>query len=170
MTYKDEIRRAMNFLADRHAIFLGQAVEYPGTAMTETLADVSSRQKMELPVAEDLQMGLSIGFSLAGALSISIFPRWNFLLLATNQLVNHLDKIPIYSSFRPKVIIRVGIGSIYPLDPGPQHSGDFTEAFDHLLKMVRVIDLDRVRDVFPEYERAARFDGSTLLIEHMDMY
>ncbi len=161
----------MNFLAKAHnALFLGQAVEYPGTAMTETLVDVPLWQKMEMPVAEDMQMGLSIGLSLAGAFPVSIFPRWNFLLLATNQLINHLDKIPIYSSFRPKVIIRVGIGSIFPLDPGLQHSGDFTNAFDHLCEMVRIVNLDRVSDVFPEYVRAAKLKGSTLLIEHMDMY
>ena len=39
---------------------------------------------------------------------ISIFPRWNFLLLAANQLVNHVDKINEMGAkkFRNKIIIR----------------------------------------------------------------
>ena len=30
---------------------------------------------------------------MSGKIPVSIFPRWNFLLLAINQLVNHLDKL-----------------------------------------------------------------------------
>ena len=38
MKYSDEFTKAMDFLAkDPKTIFLGQAVEYPGTAMTNTL-------------------------------------------------------------------------------------------------------------------------------------
>ena len=47
---------------------------------------------IELPVAEEMQMGMSFGMSLDGTIPISIYPRWNFLLCAINQLVNHLDK------------------------------------------------------------------------------
>jgi len=110
ITYDGEIRRSMKWLAEEHnAFFIGQAVEFPGTAMTGTLVDVPDSQKMELPVSEDMQLGISTGLALGGVLPVSIFPRWNFFLLATNQLVNHLDKITLFSSFAPKVIIRVGI-------------------------------------------------------------
>jgi len=172
MTYSGEIRRAMKWLAEEHdAIFLGQAVEYPGTAMTGTLTDVPKEKKMEMPVAEDMQMGISIGLALEGKLPISIFPRWNFFLLATNQLVNHLDKIPLFSDFAPKVIIRVGIGSTNPLDPGPQHSGDLTEAYRHLCDTVQIWNLDGdVEGIFPAYESAMRREGSSIMVEHMGRY
>lgn len=171
MTYSGEIRRAMKWLAEEHnALFLGQAVEYPGTAMTETLSDVPSEQKMELPVAEDMQLGLSIGLALAGRLPVSIFPRWNFFLLATNQLVNHLDKIPIFSDFSPKVIIRVGIGSVHPLDPGPQHSGDLTDAYKLLCETVKIIKLEVPEEIFGQYEQAIEREMSTVFVERMDRY
>ena len=171
MTYAGEIRRAMKWLAEEHnATFLGQAVEYPGTAMTGTLADVPEDQLQEMPVAEDLQLGLSIGIALAGGLPISIFPRWNFFLLATNQLVNHLDKIPLYSTYRPKVIIRVGIGATTPLDPGPQHSGDLTEAFELLCETVKIIKLTRTESIFDHYQNAVIADYSTIFVECMDKY
>jgi len=170
-TYAGEIRRAMKWLSEEHnAIFLGQAVAFPGTAMTETLTDVPENQKMEMPVAEDMQLGLSIGLALGGARPVSIFPRWNFFLLAANQLVNHLDKIPLFSSYRPKVIIRVGIGSEVPLDPGPQHFGDLTKAYQLLCETIRIVRVFRTEDVFTLYKDAAEREGSTILVEHMDRY
>ena len=79
-------------------VFLGQAVEYKGTAMYNTLRDIDNGKRIELPVCEDLQMGMTNGLALAGKIPVSIFPRWNFLLLGTNQIVNHLDKIPKISA------------------------------------------------------------------------
>ena len=100
----------MDLLAkDSRTIFLGQAVEYPGTAMHKNLTNVSSEKLYELPVAEEMQMGITIGLALNGNIPISIYPRWNFLLLAMNQLVNHLDRMPHISNggYKPKVIVRV---------------------------------------------------------------
>jgi pyruvate/2-oxoglutarate/acetoin dehydrogenase E1 component len=130
--YQEALTGAMNLLAeDNRTVFLGQSVAVPGTAMRTTLEDVASNKLIELPVDEDFQMGIATGMALAGYLPVSVFPRWNFLLLATNQIVNHLDKLGELSRLdpAPKVIIRTGIGSEYPLNPGPQHTGDFTEAF-----------------------------------------
>jgi len=103
---------------------------------------------------------------------VSIYPRWNFLLLAVNQIVNHLDKLPMISSYRPRVIIRTGIGSERPLHPQHQHVGDFTEAFRLMCKTVDVIRLDEAADIFPAYEKALnRDDGrSTIVVEHGDFY
>ena len=93
MKYFDELKRSMEMLAEHpKTLFLGQAVECAGTGMTNTLKDVSNEKKLELPVCEDLQMGMTNGIALAGKIPVSIFPRWNFLLFGTNQIVNHLDK------------------------------------------------------------------------------
>ena len=87
--YFDELKRAMEWLAGHDdTIFLGQAVAVPGTAMSNTLTGVAQEKLIELPVAEEMQMGMSLGFALAGQVPISIYPRWNFLLLAMNQLIN----------------------------------------------------------------------------------
>ena len=84
----------MDFLGQfDDTVFLGQSVAVAGTAMRNTLLNIDQNKLVELPVEEDFQMGLSIGMALSGMIPISIFPRWNFLLLATNQVVNHLDKL-----------------------------------------------------------------------------
>jgi pyruvate/2-oxoglutarate/acetoin dehydrogenase E1 component len=175
MKYFDELKRSMEFLAkDHRVLFLGQAVSCPGTAMSNTLKDVSPDQLIELPVDEEMQMGMANGLALAGYIPVSIFPRWNFLLLAANQIVNHLDKFEDMSNgaCRPKVIIRTGIGSERPLHPQYQHVGDFTEAFRILCKRIEIIRLDEPGDIFPAYEKAfLRHDGkSTLLVEYGDYY
>lgn len=173
--YLDELTRAMEFMGSHsNTIFVGQSVEVAGTAMRNTLLNVDKGKLLELPVEEEFQMGLSIGMALSGMIPISIFPRWNFLLLATNQIVNHLDKLKdLTQSETPgKVIIRTGIGSEKPLHPGPQHTGDFTEAFKLMCPKINVVRLDSTESIFDEYQNAyERTDGvSSLLIEWSDKY
>jgi len=174
MKYFNELKRAMEYLAEHNVLFLGQAVEYAGTAMTNTLKEIPKNKLLELPVTEELQMGISMGLSLNGITPISIYPRWNFLLLATNQIVNHLDKISLLSNneYRPKVIIRTSIGSERPLHPQHQHVGDFTESFKLMCKNIEFIVLKEPKDIFPAYKKALkRADGkSTVLIEYGDYY
>ena len=175
MKYSEELTKAMDFLAkDPRTIFLGQAVEYPGTAMTGTLKNVPKDKLYEIPVAEEMQLGITNGLALNSFIPVSMFPRWNFLLLATNQLVNHLDKFEIMSQgqFKTKVIIRTSIGSQRPLHPQHQHVGDFSEAFKKVLNTVEIITLKDVKDILPSYEKALkRNDGkSTILVEYGDYY
>jgi pyruvate/2-oxoglutarate/acetoin dehydrogenase E1 component len=175
LKYADELKRAMEWLAqDPRTLFLGQAVEVAGTAMSGTVKDIPLERRLEMPVCEELQMGMSNGLALAGFVPVSIYPRWNFLVLAVNQLVNHLDKMAVMSGggYRPKVIIRTSIGSERPLHPQYQHVGDYTDAFRAMLTTVEVIRLDEPEDIFPAYEKALlRDDGrSTLLVEWGDYY
>ncbi len=175
MKYFDELKRAMTFLAqDPRTIFIGQAVAAAGTAMTNTLKDVPRDRLIELPVAEEMQMGMTTGMALTGLVPVSIFPRWNFLLCAISQLVNHLDKVQVMSNngYKTKAIIRTGIGSQRPLHPQHQHVGDYTEALRAMCSTIEVIRLEEPADIFPAYERALlRDDGrSTILVEYGDYY
>jgi len=175
MKYFEELKRSMNYLANnKKTIFIGQAVEVPGTAMSNTLKDINSKKLLELPVAEEMQMGITTGLALEGNIPVSIFPRWNFLLLAMNQLINHLDKVSIMSNngFNVKAIIRTGVGSQRPLHPQYQHIGDFTDSVKKMCSTIDVISLKEANDIFPSYEKALnRKDGrSTILVEFGDYY
>lgn len=153
-------------------LFVGQAVEFAGTAMTNTLKNVPEYKKLEMPVNEDMQMGITNGLAIKGFVPVSIYPRWNFLLLAFNQLVNHLDKIPMISNYPTKVIVRTGIGSERPLHPQWQHVGDYTDALQRMVTNIEVIRLDEPEQIFESYVRAyERTDGkSTVLVEWGDYY
>lgn len=170
-SYAGELTRAMEMLAeDPRVIFLGQAVKYKGTAMSGTLEGISEDRRIEMPVCEEMQMGISIGLSLKGYIPVSVYPRWNFIVLATNQLVNHLDKLPVISTYRPKVIVRVGVGSERPLYPGLQHTGDFSNAFRLLCKNIWIEQLTEPEQVFPAYQAAMKREKSTILVEYGDYY
>lgn len=171
MTYYDCLTEAMTKLAgEPTALFLGQSIAYPGQAMHETLRGVHHSKRLEFPVAEDFQMGYSLGLALTGVLPICIYPRMDFLLLAANQLVNHLDKLPEMEWPAAKVIIRVAVGSTEPVNAGPQHTQDHTQAFASMLRNVRVRSLLRAEQIIPAYESALRRPESTLLIEYASEY
>ena len=58
--YRQELIKSMNFLSKkRDTLFLGQSVSYSGNAIFNTLKNVPIK-KIELPVFEDTQMGMSI--------------------------------------------------------------------------------------------------------------
>ena len=165
----------MNYLAkNERTIFLGQAVKVPGTSMSNTFKEINPNKLIELPVAEEMQMGIANGFAINGLIPVSVFPRWNFLLLAMNQLINHLDKIKLMSNdgYKTKVIIRTGIGSERPLHPQYQHVGDFTDAVKKMCTNIEIIKLNEVKDIFPSYKKALeREDGkSTIVVEYGDYY
>lgn len=169
--YNAELVKAMNWLArEQNVLFVGQAVKYAGTGMFDSLREVHPRAKMEFPVAENFQTGFCIGLALQGLIPINIMPRWNFLLCATDQIVNHLDKLPLMSDggYRPKVITRVAVGTENPVDPQDQHKGDFSDAFESMLKTVRVVRLKTPEDILPAYQEALFAPTSTILVEYPD--
>ena len=164
-SYKDALSSAMERLAgDERVVFLGQGVACPGTFMSTTLVGVPDGQKIELPVMEESQLGMSIGLALAGFVPVSIYPRWNFLLLAANQLVNHLDKM------RPHVIVRVGVGSTAPLYPGEQHVGDFTDSFRQMMPNTHFERIYEPADVAAAYADALKREGPSVIVEIADAY
>ena len=173
MTYHDELCKAMVMLSEHpRAIFMGQGVGAPGTSMHSTLKDVPRAKRLEMPVAEELQMGMVIGMALEGWLPICIFPRWNFMLRAADQLVNHLDRLPIYSGgeFKPKVIIRTAVPSTSPFNPGPQHGDDFADAFHTMCRTIQFRDLVRAEMIVPAYQAALASDAPMILSEFTDLY
>jgi pyruvate/2-oxoglutarate/acetoin dehydrogenase E1 component len=173
MKYTDEIVKAMSMLADNpKTIFIGQAVEYEGTGLYDSLSHLHKNKRMELPVAEYLQSGLANGMAIEGLIPVSTYPRWNFLLMGTDQIVNHLDKFKSMSNGKltPKVIIRVAVGSEQPVDPQCQHKGNFAEAFRNMTINTEIIELIEPEDILPAYTKALnRKDNiNTILVEFSD--
>ncbi len=173
LNYFNELTRSMEYLSQNEkVIFLGQCVGCPGNALFKTMPNIDTCRKLELPVIEDTQMGMSIGLSFSGFIPVTVYPRWNFLALATNQLANHLDKFTEMTVGRvePKVIVRVCVGSTKPLHPGVQHCSDFTDAYKVLLNNIDVIRIEEPEQVFPAYEKALHSDRSSIIVEVADYY
>ena len=171
--YKDELIKSMEWLSEKdNTIFLGQSVLYSGTAIYNTLKTLPESKRLETPVFEEVQMGMSTGMAMDGLVPISCFPRFDFLMRCMDSLVNHLDKMQTMTefNFRPKVIIRTSIGSTNPLNGGVQHTQDYTTQMKTMLSEVKVVMLDEPEDIMKEFNKAYYREGSTLLIEHGDYY
>lgn len=163
MSYFDELTASMTRLAEHpKTLFVGQNMRYDGQRMHASFSGVPMERRIEMPVCEDLQMGFCTGLALEGYIPICVFPRIDFMLLAANQLVNHLDKI---TGFQPKVIIRTAVGSTKPLNPGPQHTQDHSEAFSLMLKSIPVFEFKP-----GVYEDAMELPGSVVVVERMEKY
>lgn len=171
--YYSALCDAMSLCAEHpHSVFMGQAVAADGTGMSKSFRHLPPDRLLELPVAEEMQLGMSIGMSLDGMLPISVYPRFNFLLLAFNQMVNHLDKLSLYSQdgYRPKVLVRVAVPTDSPMNPGVQHLGDYTEALASMLHTVAIRRLLHPEYVLPMYREALASEGSTILVEYASLY
>ena len=170
LNYAKELERAMVYLSEQEGtIFLGQSMVYGGIAIANSFNAIPLEKRFEMPVAENLQLGISTGMALAGYVPVSVFPRWNFLILAADQLVNHLDKFSdmTLGQYKPKVIVRVAVGVTEPIDPQEQHIGDFTEGFKKIVKNINIVKLESAEQIMEEYVKAyTRNDGvSTILVE-----
>jgi len=164
--FKEAVNSAMLKLAEQeNVIFVGQSVRYDGAAIFDSLKGVPMEKRLEMPVIEDFQMGFCTGLALAGKLPICIYPRIDFMLLCANQLVNHLDKLPMFG-WHPKVIIRTTVGGKKPLDAGPQHTQNHAEAFRLMCKSVDVVQVHTPTEVLLAYSIALAAKGSTLIVEN----
>lgn len=165
-SFKEAVNAAMLKLAeDPRVVFVGQSVRYDGAAIFDSLNGVPMEKRLEMPVIEDFQMGFCTGLALAGRLPVCIFPRMDFMLLCMNQLVNHLDKLPLFG-WHPKVIIRTTVGAKKPLDAGPQHTQDHTESLRLMLQNIAVMQVTHANTVRIAYESAISSSGSTLIVEN----
>ena len=107
--YKDALTSAMTFLGEQeNTIFVGQQIVYAGNPMSTTLGNVSKDKMIELPVMEETQMGMSLGIAMMGKTVITFYPRWDFIISATTQLVNHVDKFELMTGKRANILIRLG--------------------------------------------------------------
>jgi pyruvate/2-oxoglutarate/acetoin dehydrogenase E1 component len=164
--FRKAVNAAMRKLAlDPRVVFVGQSVRYDGAAVYDSLDGVPMDKRLEMPVIEDFQLGFCTGLALLGKLPICIFPRMDFMLLAMNQLVNHLDKLPLFG-WNPKVIIRTMVGQKTPLDAGPQHTQNHTAAFTRMLTNIHVVEVSTPKEVEQEYAFAYSAKRPVLIVEN----
>jgi pyruvate/2-oxoglutarate/acetoin dehydrogenase E1 component len=171
--YKDSLTNMMTKLGKMdNTVFLGQQILFPGNPMSGTLIDVPKEKMIELPVMEDSQMGMSLGMAMTGKFVITFYPRWDFLICAANQLVNHVDKIELMSNgqWKPNIIIRVAKGSEIPLNPGPQHRGNYFNEFQSITQTIKFFDCLTVDDIENAYNHAINEGGITLINEYPEKY
>jgi pyruvate/2-oxoglutarate/acetoin dehydrogenase E1 component len=169
--YKDALSNAMKQLGEQdNVIFIGQQIVYAGNPMSTTLNDVPKEKMVELPVMEETQMGMSLGIAMTGKTVVTFYPRWDFIICAANQLVNHIDKYELMTGKKANILIRLGKGSDKPLDPGHQHKGNYYDEFKSICKNINFHDLKNWEDIEVAYQNAYKNGGIHCLVEYPELY
>jgi hypothetical protein len=168
-SYKEAANFAMKELGELGAIFIGYNVAR-GDAMG-TLGSVPSDQKLETPVAENLMTGLGIGMSFEGFLPVVYFERHDFMLVAMDAIVNHVDKIERIShgEFKVPLIIRAVTADAGPFYSGITHSQDFTEMLRAAVDFP-VTDPVNGEDLLQAFRSAVESGRPAIVIERKSRY
>jgi pyruvate dehydrogenase E1 component alpha subunit len=169
ISYKDAVIESMRTLGEEGCIFIGYNV-VKGDAMG-TLKNVELNQKIEAPVAENLMAGLAIGMSFEGFLPVLYFERHDFMLVAMDAIVNHIDKIERIShgQFKVPVIIRAVAADAGPFYSGITHSQDFTKVFQEAVSFP-VIDPKTGVEVLKAFKGALASGRPALIVERKSRY
>jgi len=169
--YKDALTDAMTYLGQQeNIVFIGQQIVYAGNPMSTTLTNVSKDLMIELPVMEETQMGMSLGLAMQGKNVITFYPRWDFIILASNQLINHIDKFEMMTGKKINLLIRLGKGSDKPLDPGHQHKGNYFEQYKSMCPNITFHDLKDANIIADTYKNAYTQGGVHILVEYPELY
>lgn len=169
--YKQAVIESMCMLAeDPKRVFVGYNTVF-GSRMYGTLTDVDVNRCLETPVAENLMMGLAMGMSLEGYKPVVCFERHDFILAAADAIINHLDKLPELSGsqFDFPVIIRAIVGHDKPLDPGPQHTQDYTKLLIESTGLP-IYTLEEATDVKYTYDEVSDMNSPVVLVEYKRLY
>jgi len=171
MNYKETIKRVMEELAsDEKVRFIGYNLKR-GSKAYGTLSNIPESRILEMPIAENLMAGMAMGMALEKYKPVLIFERHDFMLNALDSLVNHLDKISLLSKneYTAPILIRAVVGSLNPINPGPQHDQDFSEFFKKIFHF-SVYDPKNSTELESALEDGKRFEHPVMIIERRDLY
>tara|TARA_R100000005_G_C4999337_1_gene206074 strand:- start:1397 stop:2608 length:1212 start_codon:yes stop_codon:yes gene_type:complete len=170
ISYKDAVIEAMTDLGSKeNFVCIGYNV-LRGDAMG-TLKNVSDDKKLETPVAENLMMGLAIGCSFEGFKPVVYFERHDFILVAMDAIVNHLDKIERIShgEYKTPVILRAVTADAGPFYSGITHSQDFTNTLKEAVDFP-VITPTNGPEVLKAFKAASNSGKPAIIIERKSFY
>lgn len=171
MTYLKEVQRGMDLLASHpKSIFVGQAMEFKGHAISRQVNKYPKEKLLEFPVAENMQAGYCLGLAIEGFIPISCYPRCDFAILACDQIVNHIDKWEQLTGQTLPILTKILVGAKKPIDAGHQHTANHTEAFKCLCKYIEILELKTTESVFPAYQKFINEKKPLIIIEHTELY
>lgn len=170
--YEAITEQCEKYALNRGTRFIGYNTVY-GSRMYGTLNNVPVDQCVEMPVAENLMVGMAMGMALEGYKPVVCFERHDFMLLAMDALVNQMDKMPWMSggNFKWPVVVRAIVGAKKPLNAGPMHTQNYRAELATMLKHTPVIQPVTKYELEAAWKKAGETEsGAVVIIEHRDWY
>lgn len=137
LSFKDAIREALiqSMRKNKNIFVFGEGVDDPKGVFGTTLGldKIFGKQRcFDTPISENALTGIAMGASLIGLKPILVHMRMDFLLLAMDQMINHMAKWSYMSAGKIKVpvIIRSLIGRGW--GSAAQHSQSLHAIFCHM--------------------------------------
>jgi acetoin:2,6-dichlorophenolindophenol oxidoreductase subunit beta len=126
---------------DEHVMLIGQGLYSPwyvGNSMVQLEHKFGSERVIDCPVSENATTGIAIGAAMVGMRPVMVHPRMDFMLLATDQILNQAAKF--HYMFGGKVSVPVVIRGIVNRggEQAAQHSQALQSLYMHIpgLKVV----------------------------------
>lgn len=153
-SYCEAILQAHHYLLSHHpdVFVIGQGLWSPwyvGNTMKDLDKAYGQDRVMDTPVSEDATTAIAAGASLCGYRALVVHPRVDFMVLATNSMVNQIAKWShmLGGQARPSVTVRgiVNRGG----EQGAQHSQALHSWFSHVpgLRVVMPATAQDARDL-----------------------
>lgn len=175
LSYCDALRETMDIaLAGNDSAFIiGQGVDDHKALFGTTagLVEKYGRDRvMDTPLAEEGVMGIAIGAALNGMYPILTHIRADFMLVATNQIINLAAKYRYMfgGRFEVPLLIRAIIGRSW--GQGAQHSQSLQSLFAHIpgLRVVMPANSGTILDTYPHIFSSIK--GPVISFEHRLLY
>ena len=163
---REEMRR------DERVFVVGEEVAKWGGSFTVTkglLDEFGEKRIRDTPISEQAIVGLGIGAAMAGLRPVVEIMTINFMLLAMDQIVNHMAKLRYMSGGQvniPLVVRSPGGGG---LQMGAQHSQSLESLFVHVPGLI-VIAPSTPADAKGLLKSAIRDTNPVIFIEHEAIY
>ncbi|PHS58328.1 MAG: alpha-ketoacid dehydrogenase subunit beta [Sulfurimonas sp.] len=174
MLYREALNLAIDeeMKEDKDIILLGEDVAGVGGTFRVTeglLAKYGDKRVLDTPIAELSIVGNGIGMAIGGLRPIVELMTANFSLLAFDQIINHMSKLPYMSASKIKLpmVLRMPQGVSKQL--GAQHS----ENYENMLSSVPGLFVFAVSSPAYAYfalKKSIQMDDPVLFIEHELLY
>lgn len=175
LSYCGALRESMEIAlaGNPDAFIIGQGVD-DHKALFGTTAGLVERfgreRVMDTPLAEEGIMGIAIGAALNGMYPILTHIRADFMLVATNQIINLAAKYRYMfgGRFEVPLLIRAIIGRSW--GQGAQHSQSLQSLFAHIpgLRVIMPANSGTILDTYPHIFSSIR--GPVISFEHRLLY
>ena len=174
MTYRDAINLALReeMRRDPSVVIWGEDVAlYEGSfkVTRKLLAEFGEERVRDTPISENTIIGVAIGAAMGGLRPVAELMTVNFALLAMDQIINHMTKIPYMFGGQTTVpmVIRAPGGGGSQL--GAQHSQSLEAYFMHAPGMY-VATPATPADAKGLLKTAIRDNNPVMYLEHEALY